>query len=118
MPRLHRAAAAWYAEQGQIEDAVRHAVEAGDAGTAATWIEQTSKHVRQVPIPASAECLSEREFEVLKLVAAGRTNREIADVLFITVDTVKRHVTHILGKLGTHNRTEAVAHARRLGLLD
>jgi LuxR family maltose regulon positive regulatory protein len=62
--------------------------------------------------------VSEREFEVLTLVAAGRANREIADELFITVDTVKRHVTHILAKLGAQNRTQAAARARRFGLLD
>jgi LuxR family maltose regulon positive regulatory protein len=64
------------------------------------------------------EPLTERECEVLRLVAAGRPNREIAGALFVTLDTVKKHVTHILGKLGAANRTEAVARARALGLLD
>lgn len=62
--------------------------------------------------------LSARELEVLALVAAGRTNRQIADDLFIAVDTVKRHLTHILAKLGASNRTQAAARARRLGLVD
>jgi LuxR family maltose regulon positive regulatory protein len=64
------------------------------------------------------EPLSEREVEVLRLVAAGRPNREIASELFVTLDTVKKHVTHILGKLEVANRTEAAARARALGLLD
>jgi LuxR family maltose regulon positive regulatory protein len=61
--------------------------------------------------------LTDRETEVLALLAAGRPNRAIASELFISLDTVKRHVTHIFDKLGTHNRTEAAATARALGLL-
>lgn len=64
------------------------------------------------------ESLSERELEVLRLIAQGATNKEIADQLVITVGTVKSHINHILGKLDSHNRTEAVARARGLGLLD
>jgi LuxR family maltose regulon positive regulatory protein len=63
------------------------------------------------------ESLSERELEVLRLIAQGASNREIAERLVITVGTVKSHVNHILGKLDSHNRTEAVAQARKLGLL-
>jgi LuxR family transcriptional regulator, maltose regulon positive regulatory protein len=61
--------------------------------------------------------LSERELEVLRLVAAGRPNREIAGELYVAVDTVKKHLTHIFAKLGASNRTEATARARDLGLL-
>jgi LuxR family maltose regulon positive regulatory protein len=63
------------------------------------------------------EPLSERELEVLRLIAAGLSNREIAQELFIAVGTVKRHTNHIYGKLGVHSRTEAVVRARELGLL-
>jgi ATP/maltotriose-dependent transcriptional regulator MalT len=63
------------------------------------------------------EPLSERELDVLQLVARGDSNQEIAEVLVITLDTVKRHVTHIFEKLGVHNRVQAVARARALGLL-
>jgi LuxR family maltose regulon positive regulatory protein len=63
------------------------------------------------------ESLSERELEVLRLIAQGASNREIAEQLVVTVGTVKSHVNHILGKLDSHNRTEAVAQARKLGLL-
>lgn len=62
--------------------------------------------------------LSEREIEVLQLMANGASNRAIAARLVITVGTVKSHINHILGKLGAHNRTEAVARARSLGLLE
>jgi LuxR family maltose regulon positive regulatory protein len=63
------------------------------------------------------EPLSERELEVLGLIAAGLSNREIAQELYIAVGTVKRHTNHIYGKLGVHSRTQAVARARELGLL-
>ena len=63
------------------------------------------------------EPLSERELEVLHLLAQGDSNQEIAEVLVIALDTVKRHVTHIFEKLGVHNRVQAVARARALGLL-
>jgi LuxR family transcriptional regulator, maltose regulon positive regulatory protein len=63
------------------------------------------------------EPLTDREVEVLALLAAGASNRQIADELVVTVETVKKHVSHILEKLGAANRTQAVARARRLGLL-
>ena len=63
------------------------------------------------------EPLSEREMEVLQLVAAGASNKEIADQLFIAVTTVKKHISNMLVKLDTPNRTQAAARARELGLL-
>jgi DNA-binding NarL/FixJ family response regulator len=63
------------------------------------------------------EPLSERELEILSLIATGASNREIADQLFIAEGTVKNHVTHILGKLGVRDRTQAALKARELGLL-
>ena len=68
-------------------------------------------------MPGLVEPLSARELEVLALVAAGTPNRAIAERAVITVDTVKRHVSHVFAKLGVANRTEAVARARQLGLL-
>jgi LuxR family maltose regulon positive regulatory protein len=67
--------------------------------------------------PGLAEPLTGRELEVLRLLAAGRSNQRIALDLVVALDTVKKHVTHVLGKLGAANRTEAVARARQLGLL-
>jgi LuxR family maltose regulon positive regulatory protein len=64
-----------------------------------------------------AEPLTGRELEVLRLIAAGKSNQRIAGELFVSLDTVKKHVTHVLGKLGAANRTEAAARARRLGLI-
>jgi LuxR family maltose regulon positive regulatory protein len=64
------------------------------------------------------EPLSAREREVLQRIAAGLTNREIADLLFISAETVKKHTGNIYGKLGVRGRTEAVARGRTLDLLD
>ncbi|HUN31426.1 MAG TPA: helix-turn-helix transcriptional regulator, partial [Trebonia sp.] len=62
--------------------------------------------------------LTSREYEVLRLVAAGRSNREIAATLFISPKTASVHVSNILGKLGAASRTEAAARAHALRLLD
>jgi LuxR family maltose regulon positive regulatory protein len=71
--------------------------------------------------PAAAqpliEPLTERELEVLRLIAAGLSNREIAQQLFVAVSTVKSHINHIFGKLEAKSRTQAVARAQVLGLL-
>jgi LuxR family maltose regulon positive regulatory protein len=64
------------------------------------------------------ETLSEREREVLHLIARGESNQAIAAALVISIGTVKSHINHILGKLAAHNRTEAVARAHELGLLE
>ena len=62
--------------------------------------------------------LTAREVEVLRLVAAGRSNPEIAAALVLSVNTVERHVTHILQKCGAANRTEAATYTARHGLAD
>ena len=60
--------------------------------------------------------LSAREVEVLRLLAVGRTNREIADALFLSANTVRVHVRNIMTKTDTENRTAAAAFARAHGL--
>ena len=67
--------------------------------------------------PGLVEPLTRRELEVLGMLAAGRSNQAIASELVVTLNTVKKHVSHILGKLGAASRTEAVARARELGLI-
>jgi LuxR family maltose regulon positive regulatory protein len=68
--------------------------------------------------PRLIEQLTSRELEVLAMLAAGRSNQGIASHLVISLDTVKKHVSHLMGKLGAANRTEAVARGRELGLID
>lgn len=70
-----------------------------------------------VDFPPLVEQLSERECDVLRLLAEGMTNEEIAEVLTVATGTVKAHNNHIFGKLGVTNRTQAVARARALQLL-
>ena len=69
-------------------------------------------------VPGLIEAPTARETEVLELLAVGASNQQIAERLVVTIDTVKKHVTHVLAKLRANNRTEAVARARELGLLD
>jgi len=69
----------------------------------------------QVAPPPSAS-LSEREHEVLARLALGDSNRQIADELYLSIDTVKTHVKKVFGKLGVTNRTQAALAARSLGL--
>lgn len=67
------------------------------------------------PVPGLVDQVTPRELEVLALLAAGSPNPRIAQELVVTLDTVKKHVGHLLGKLGAANRTQAVARARQLG---
>ena len=76
---------------------------------------QAGEPTKVQPLP---EPLSERELQVLQLLARGESNLEIAQELVVVVDTVKRHVSHIFSKLGVHNRVQAVRQAQELGLLD
>jgi two-component system, NarL family, response regulator LiaR len=64
------------------------------------------------------EELTEREMEVLKLIALGKSNQEIADDLFIGIKTVKYHLTNLFGKLGVEDRTQAAIYAHRNGLAE
>ncbi|MBV6712056.1 response regulator [Paenibacillus chitinolyticus] len=72
------------------------------------------------PKPAAAphEDLTEREMEVLRLIAAGKSNQEVADDLFIGIKTVKFHVTNVLAKLGVEDRTQAAIYAFKHGLAE
>jgi DNA-binding NarL/FixJ family response regulator len=74
-------------------------------------------HIRERANHTLPEPLSERELEILLLVATGESNKEIAATLFITEGTVKNHVTNILGKLEVRDRTQAALKAKELGLV-
>jgi LuxR family maltose regulon positive regulatory protein len=84
------------------------------------WAKETARRDLRAQAPLSAhlvEPLSERELQILRLLAAGLSNREIGDQLFLAVGTVKKYTSIIYGKLGVHSRTQAAAEARDLGLL-
>jgi LuxR family maltose regulon positive regulatory protein len=67
--------------------------------------------------PDLLDALSERELEILRLVAGGMSNQQIADEMVIALGTVKTHVHNIYGKLGVESRTQAIARARDLSLI-
>ncbi len=73
--------------------------------------------IAPAPSDALAEPLSPREMEILRLVATGASNREIADMLVIAEGTVKNHLTNILGKLNAKDRMQAVLRAKEHGLI-
>jgi predicted ATPase/DNA-binding CsgD family transcriptional regulator len=96
----------------------RLALERGKALHLRTILEQLSNELAEYALPASSpSALTEREMEVLRLTAAGHSNRQIARDLVLTLNTVKSHIHHIYGKLGVSSRTQAVARARELNLL-
>jgi DNA-binding CsgD family transcriptional regulator len=86
---------------------------AGDMEEAAAAVEA---HVGESSVAGRPAGLSEREAEVIRLVAAGRSNREIGEALSISLNTVDRHVSNILTKIGASNRAEAASFAVRHGL--
>ncbi len=77
----------------------------------------TGTRPHAVTLPGISEAITARELEVLELLAAGLTNREIGRRLFMSEHTVASHVSHLLGKIGARSRAEVVANAARLGLL-
>lgn len=95
----------------------------GDAETASLEVDGANRLLAEVGIPVPDELgpdtadLSPRELEVLRLVATGVTNREIADELFLSVKTVDRHVANILLKLDVPSRTAATAYGYEHGLI-
>jgi LuxR family transcriptional regulator, maltose regulon positive regulatory protein len=78
-------------------------------------LEQTVSGV--TPTAELSEPLSERELEVLQLIAAGKSNRRIANELFVSAGTTKTHIRNIYRKLDAHSRTQALVQARELNLL-
>ncbi|MDQ6661565.1 MAG: LuxR C-terminal-related transcriptional regulator, partial [Chloroflexota bacterium] len=77
-----------------------------------------NEHFSQIAQSSLIDPLSERELNVLRLIAVGMSNQEIADEMIIALSTVKWHIKHIYGKLNAHRRTQVIARARELQLLD
>jgi DNA-binding CsgD family transcriptional regulator len=86
-------------------------------GAGDVWLERVAHERQPEPRAAHPDGLSEREVEVLRRVAAGRTNQQIADELVISLNTVARHVSNIFGKTGVANRAEAASYAHSRGLV-
>ncbi len=96
---------------------LRRAIKAAAAGQVQLSPQASAYLVREVRAPDTTGALSEREAEVLRLLAQGQSNKEIAQTLQIVEDTVKTHVKHILAKLGVQSRTQAALCAIRLGMV-
>jgi NarL family two-component system response regulator LiaR len=96
---------------------LRRAIKAAAQGRVHLAPEAAAKLMREVRAPESPEALTERETEVLKLLARGKANKQIADSLFVSETTVKTHVSSVLMKLEVQSRTQAALHAVRTGLV-
>jgi len=114
--RAVEAGATGYLLKDSPRDELLRAVRAAARGEAALSPSVATRLLGQVRAPAQ-EPLSQREFEVLEMVAGGATNREAAAKLFISEATVKTHLTHLYAKLGVNDRAAAVAVAYDRGIL-
>lgn len=115
----------WYRYHHLFAEALRSHLEQTNPAQAAVLRQRVAMWYAAQGLGCSAQAadllllepLTERELEVLMLVAEGLPNKKIAQRLVISVGTVKGHLNHLLSKLNAQNRTEAVAHAQRLGLI-
>lgn len=112
-----RAGAIGYLLKDTEADELRRAIKAAAGGQVQLSPEAAMRLMREVRAPDSPETLTERETEVLRLVAQGMGNKQIAHKLDIGEKTVKTHVSNILAKLGVQSRTQAALHAVRIGLV-
>ena len=113
-----RAGAIGYLLKDTEADALRKAIRAASQGQVQLSPQAAARLMREMRQPEQQpEPLTERETDVLKLLAVGRANKEIARDLMIGEKTVKTHVSNILGKLGVQSRTQAALHAVRAGLV-
>ena len=112
-----RAGAIGYLLKDTESDELRRAIKAAAAGQVQLSPKAAARLMREVRVPDSPETLTERETEVLRLLAQGRSNKEIAHGLSIGEKTVKTHVSNILSKLNVPSRTQAALYAVRIGLV-
>ena len=112
-----RAGAIGYLLKNTDADALGRAIKAAAAGQVQLAPEAAARLMHEVRAPQSPEALTDRETEVLRLVARGRANKQIAHELDVGEKTVKAHVSSILTKLGVQSRTQAALHAVRIGLV-
>ncbi len=112
-----RAGAIGYVLKNTEADELRQAIKSAAAGQVHLSPEAAARLVREVQIPGSPEALTERETAVLRLVAKGQANKQVARELGIGEQTVKTHVSNILGKLQLQSRTQAALYAVERGLV-
>lgn len=112
-----RAGAIGYLLKDTQADELCRAIKAAAAGQVQLSPQAAARLVREVRAPESPEALTERETDVLRLLATGKANKEIALALHVSETTVKTHVSNILMKLGVSSRTQAALHAVRIGLV-
>ena len=113
-----RAGAIGYLLKDTQAEEINRAIKAAAAGQVQLSPEAAVRLVRELRAPESPESLTERETDVLRLLAKGFSNKEIARDLVIGEKTVKTHVSSVLSKLGVPSRTQAALYAVRIGLVD
>ncbi len=112
-----RAGAIGYLLKDTQAEALCQAIKAAAAGQVQLTPKAVERLMQAVSAPESPEALTERETVVLKLLAQGQSNKQIARRLNNTEQTIKSHVSRILSKLGVHSRTQATLYAIRTGLV-
>jgi len=112
-----RAGAIGYLLKDTQAEALCQAIKAAAAGQVQLTPKAAARLMQAVQAPEAPEALTERETGVLRLVAKGNSNKQIARTLHNTEQTVKTHVSHILAKLGVQSRTQATLYAIRAGLV-
>jgi two-component system, NarL family, response regulator LiaR len=115
--RAVRAGAIGYLLKDTDSEELSWAIKAAAEGRVHLVPEATARLMREVSAPENPEALTERETEVLKLLARGQANKQIAGGLYVSEKTVKSHVLNILRKLGVHSRTQAALYAVRTRLV-
>jgi two-component system, NarL family, response regulator LiaR len=112
-----RAGAIGYLIKDTRGDELKQAIRSAAAGQVHLSPQAAARLMREVRAPDSPEALTDRETDVLRLMAEGMANKEIARELKIGEGTVKTHVSNVLAKLGVQSRTQAALHAVRIGLV-
>jgi NarL family two-component system response regulator LiaR len=112
-----RAGAIGYLLKDVEGDDLCRAIKAAAAGQVQLSAQAAARLVREVRAPEAPEALSERETEVLRLIAQGHSNKDVAQLLGLSDKTVKTHVHRVLAKLGLPSRTQAALYAIRVGLV-
>jgi DNA-binding NarL/FixJ family response regulator len=112
-----RAGAIGYLLKDSEADELRRAIKAAAAGQVQLSPQAAERLMREIRAPDSPEKLTDRETDVLRLLALGKSNKQIARELSVGDTTVKTHVSNILAKLNLDSRTQAALHAVRIGLV-